>query len=61
MDYLIEIEIKQLNGEYEAHIKEAPVEHRAVADDPLNAIRGALAVSQGAIDDQVGYDRDSDA
>ena len=54
----IEIEVDDLNGEYEARIKQAPLSHSATSDDPMMAIRGALAVSRGHIDDYLGYERD---
>lgn len=58
MEYTVVIEIDEERENYAARVREAPPEHRATASDPLDAIRGALIVSQGAIDDTVEYDRD---
>lgn len=58
MAITIEIEVDDLNGEYEARIKQAPSSHSATSDDPMMAIRGALAESRVYIDDHVGYERD---
>ena len=57
MAYTIEIEVEYMNGEYEAWVKGAPSRNKARSPDPMVAIRGALSVSQGYIDDHVGYDR----
>lgn len=53
----IEIEVEDNNGEYAASVKQSPDSHRAVADDPMIAMYGALVVSQGHIDDYLGYER----
>ena len=58
MSRTIEIEVNDLNGTYEARVKQAPASHSATSDDPMMAIRGALAVSQAHIDNFLGYDRD---
>ena len=58
MAYSIEIDVEDVNGEYEARVKGAPSGNKARSPDPMVAIRGALAASQGYIDGYVGYDRD---
>ena len=58
MAYTIEIEVEDVNGEYEARVNGAPTGNKARSPDPMVAIRGALAASQDYIDDQVEYDRD---
>lgn len=58
MSKTLEIEVDDLNGKYEARVKQAPSSHSATSEDPMMAIRGALAVSQRHIDDFLGYDRD---
>ena len=58
MAVTVEVEVEDRNGEYDARVKQAPSGFKATASDPMLAIRGALAVSRGHIDDYVGYDRD---
>ena len=57
MSKTIEIEIDDLNGKFKARVKQAPSSYSATSDDPMMAVRGALAVSQGHVDDYLGYDR----
>ena len=54
----IEVVIEESGGRYKAEVAQNPDRHGAVADDPMMAIRGALAVSRGRIDEQIGYERD---
>ena len=58
MSKIIEIEVEESSGGYVASVDLSPDSHRATAPDPMVAIRGALAVSQGHIDEHLGYDRD---
>lgn len=52
------IEIEETEtGEYRARVTSAPDGHAAVCDDPGVAVRGAVAVARGALDEAVGYDR----
>lgn len=58
MSKVIEIEVEESSGRYVASVAQSPPSHRATAPDPMVAIRGALAVSQGHIDEHLGYERD---
>lgn len=57
MGYSIVLDVEEQGGKYAVSVRAAPDGHRATARDPMDAIRGAIVVSRGVIDDTVGYDR----
>ena len=58
MAHRITIVVEEDDEGYRAHVEGSPPSHQAVSEDPLHAIRGAIAVSRGYIDETVGFDRD---
>ena len=58
MAHRITIEVEEVDEGYRARVEGSPPSHQAVSEDPLHAIRGAIAVSRGYIDETVGFDRD---
>lgn len=47
-------------GTYRARVAEAPPDRVATGDDPMVAVRGALAVARDAVDAAAGYDHGPD-
>lgn len=47
-------------GSYRARVEEAPERHVATGEDPMVAVRGALAVARGVVDSTVGYERSAE-